>query len=224
MGGERFDILARTLAAGVDRRRVLGGLLAAALRASAPAGAPRATAAAEAGPSWLFVQAFDSAALAPDPAAAGGYILTLYGVDEASLAFAERPNRQVATVPTAAFVAAVSAERGDPMNATLVAPLADGAAALVVVELLAAAHQAAAGSVTYRVAVLAQEEGAVRAAATPLAGPVGGQAFGAGHLLVDDSCEPCGRACCPSHTFCAGVTDADGICDTLPHEVVEVVK
>ena len=43
-------------------------------------------------------------------------------------------------------------------------------------------------------------------------------------LLVDDSCEPCGRACCPSHTFCAGVTDADGICDTLPHEVVEVVK
>jgi hypothetical protein len=136
-------------------------------------------------PHWLFVEAFDSATLTPDPATPGEYKLTLSGVDAAVLAFTDRPDRQVRLVPTADYAAAVANAAEDPLNATLVAPLTGAEPALVVVELRDATHDAAARTVTHRVAVLSEDEGPVRVAATPLAAPTEEQAFGSGHLFTD---------------------------------------
>ena len=66
------------------------------------------------------------------------------------------------------------------------APLEGGERTLVVIELLAAEHDAATKTVVYRVTLLAEAECAVRAAATPLAAPPEEQRFGPGHLFVDD--------------------------------------
>src|SRR5688500_10550099 len=95
---------------------------------------------AAAGPGWLVVQAFDAATLRPDPTA-GAYTLTLADVGTAVLAFTDRPDRLVASVPTADFARTLAGAGADPPNAVLAAPLADGTAA-VVVELRSAAHDA----------------------------------------------------------------------------------
>ena len=128
---------------------------------------------------------FGSATLAPDPAVPDQYLLILSGLDEAALAVPDHPARQAATVSTAYVVGAVASEAGDPPIATLVAPLAGGEPAAAVVELLSAAHDAAADTVTYRVAVLGEDADQMRPAATPLAAPTGEQRFGLGYLGVD---------------------------------------
>jgi hypothetical protein len=147
-------------------------------------------------PLWLFVEAFDSATLTPDPVTPGEYTLTLSGVDAAVLAFTDRPARQVSLVPTADYAAAVADAAEDPLNATLVAPLTGVEPALVVVDLRDATHDAAARTVTYQVAVLSEDEGPVRAAATPLAAPTEEQAFGSGHLFTDAT--QCTSIPCPA--------------------------
>lgn len=196
MDTSRFDRIARLFTAHRLSRRAapragragLVGLLAAVLvlpvAGAGSAQARHATPTAEAGPAWLVVQAFAAATLRPD-AAPGAYTLTLADVDATVLAFTDRPHRLVASVPTADFARAVSGEQADPRNATLVAPLVDGTAAMVVVELLSAEHDATARTVTYRVAVLGAEEGTLTAAVTPLAAPEVEHAFGPGHLFVD---------------------------------------
>jgi hypothetical protein len=156
-----------------------------ALALEGPAAAHLTTPVANAQPAWLFVQGFGTATLTPDIAAPGEYVLTLTDADAAVLAFTDRPDRQVAVVPTADLIAALAAESSDPPNATLVAPLVDGEPGMVVVELWAAAYDAATGAVTYRVTVLAETEGTVQAAATPQAMPTSEQRFFAGHLFVD---------------------------------------
>ncbi len=193
----QFDIVAKLFVARRRPRRarpVAGGtqffgLLVAVLVLSAAsvssAQAQQATPTAESGLSWLMVQAFDAATLRPDSADAT-YTLTLADVDPAVLAFTDRPNRIVATVPTPDFVQAVSSQEADPLNATLVAPLADGADGLVVVELRSAEFDTASGSVTYHVTVLSVEDGKIAAVATPLAAPAATVTFGNGHLFVDD--------------------------------------
>jgi hypothetical protein len=181
----RIDRIARVMAAGTGRRQVLGGLLAAAVGAPVAAAQQATPTGSGREPGWLFVQAFDAATLAPDPATAGEYTLTLSGVDEAALAFSDHPDRLVMTIPTADYVTMVAGMADDPPNATLMAPLAAGERVAVVVELLSAEHDAAAGTVTYRVAVLAEEEGPVQVAATPLAAPTAEQVFGPGHLFID---------------------------------------
>jgi len=144
-----------------------------------------ATPAAIAPPVWLVVQAFESATLRPDPSS-GAFTLTLTGVDAAVLAFTDRPNRLVAYVPTVDFMEIVVAERDNPLNAALVSLVRDGVEAMAVVELLSAAHDAAAGTVTYGVAVLATEQGALAAGgATPPADLEAGLDLGPGHLFVD---------------------------------------
>ena len=201
MHPSRFDRLTRTLAIDTNRR-VLGGLLAAALGVpvARAAVAQSATPAAGREPMWLYVQAFASATLAPDPSASGKHALILTGLDEAVLGFTDRPDRQVMTLPTAQFVAMVADQAANPLNATLAAPLAGGEPAMVVVELVSAEHDAAAGTVIYRVAVLAEEEGEVRALATPLAAPTEEQVFGSGHVFIDG----CGPGCyqCPGGCTC----------------------
>src|SRR5215204_417622 len=165
----QFDIAAKLFVARRLPRRarpVAGGaqffglLIAVFILSAAGLGsaqAQQATPTADGGLSWLMVQAFEAATLRPDLADAT-YALTLADVDPAVLAFTDRPNRIVATVPTPDFVEAVLSQEAEPLNATLVAPLADGADGLVVVELNSAEFNAALGSVTYQVTVLGVED------------------------------------------------------------------
>ena len=147
--------------------------------------AQQATPTPEAEPSWLMIQAFDEATLRLDPST-NTSTLTLTGVDAAMLAFTDRPNRKVATVLTADFAQLVSDAQADPLNAALVAPLDSGAAVMVVVELRTVEFDATGSSVTYQVAVLAEEGGKLTAVDSPLASPNTEAAFGSGHLFVDD--------------------------------------
>jgi hypothetical protein len=200
----RIDRVARVMATGADRRRVVASLFAAAfgVPVARAAGAQEATPAGGEEGNWLFVQAFETARLAPDPVAPGGYVLTLSGLDEAVLGFTERPDRKVLTMATPGFAQHVTAVGTEPLNATLVAPLESGDPAYVVVALEAAEHDAAAGTVTYRVALLAEEEGRVQAAATPAAAPTTEQTFGPGHLFIDgckSDCTPEWTGCCCWH-------------------------
>jgi hypothetical protein len=173
----------------VLRARRIGflvALLVLVLTGSCSAQAQPATPSTDAAPVWLVVQAFDAATLSPGPTA-GEYTLTQTDVHPWALAFTDRPDRLAAHVSTAEFVKIVTDEQSDPLNATFVAPLPDGAEATVVVVLLDAAHDAATGTVTYEVSVLAAEQGDLTAeVATPFADLDMELAFGPGHLFVDD--------------------------------------
>jgi hypothetical protein len=183
----RIDDVVGMLTSRRSRRAALvAGGAGLALGALGRASAQEATPTADEGPAWLFVQRFGAATLAPDPAMPDEFILTLDGLDPAILAFTDHPDRLVATVPTAAFAEMVAAEEVDPLNATLVANPDEGdgeVSAVVVLE--GAEYDAAAGSVAYRVAVLAEAEGPL--VAEPITPSTGTQVFRVGHLFVDDT-------------------------------------
>jgi hypothetical protein len=189
MHGSRFDRLARTLARGTNRRQVISGLLAAAFGAPTGAAAqeaapatPHSTPAADDTEKWLYIQAFESATLGPDPTDPGEYTLTLTGVDEDVLGFSKRPEREVATVTTAEFASMVVRQVLNSLNATLVASLAGGGRAALI-ELQTAGRIASAGSVTYWLVV-----------------PTEKQVFGPGHLFIE-GCRP-GCCLCPDGCSC----------------------
>jgi hypothetical protein len=177
---------------GIRHSSIVGLILLAGVFLAVPGTgqARQATPMAEDDPTWLVIQDFDTATLRPDPAT-GASTLVVSGVDATVLAFTDRPNRLVALVPTPDFVQAVTEAQADPLNASLVAPLDDGTAAVVVIELRTAVHDANAGTVTYQVTVLGAEERDLTAGvATPLAVPATELTFGAGHLFVDDTQVP----------------------------------
>ena len=181
------DRLGSPLPARAGRRQVLGSLLSAGVGATATVqrtAARRATPTANEGAAWLFVQRFAAATLAPDPAAPEQYLLILTGLDPAVLAFTDHPDRLVAMIPTASFVAMVAGAAANPLNATLVTTSMAGADEVsAVVVLLGAVHDAAEGMATYGVAVLAEAEGPLPALS--LAPPDAAQDLGVGHLFVD---------------------------------------
>lgn len=166
--------------------RFLVAVLVLVLSGSGAALSQQATPVTEAAPAWLVIQAFDAATLSPRTTT-GDSTLTLTDVPAMALAFSDRPDRLVAQLSTADFVQTVVDEQADPLNATLVAPLSDGGETMVVVELLDAAHDEAADTVTYQVTVLAAEDEDLTAeAATPLAAQEAEVVFGPGQLFVDD--------------------------------------
>jgi hypothetical protein len=183
---------------------VVAGLLAA-------FGVPAATTAQEATPaiqratpgaaetSWLYVQAFASATLAQDPAAPDEPRLTIMGLDEDVLGFNDGSPREVATVTTAEFASMIAAQVTNPLPATLVASLASGMRAAVLLELQTADRIVATGTVTYVVTVLGEDDGPARTG-TPLVGPAEERVFGAGHLFVE-ACKP-GCCSCPGGCTC----------------------
>jgi hypothetical protein len=166
MNTHHFDALAKMLANRLPRRRALrhgaaalvagAGFTAVARRASAQ-GTPSAPA-DEAGGSDLFVQAFQSGALTPDPDASGAYTLSLEGSLGQTVYFSDRPARRVGLVPTTVLLDQLGFTPADPPNAALVAQTAEGEDILVV-ELMNPRVDEAAGTLAYDVRLLADYVG-----------------------------------------------------------------
>ena len=160
MNGSRFDVLTRNFASVSNPR---GGM-----RAGSPGlttagfSSARAQGATPVGTnegSLLFVQ--NAGATTLEPAGDGTYTLTMNDVLPQTLYFSDRPARIAGTIPTEGFVTGWEEAFADsPPNASLIAHSGENAEDedAVVVELLDSTYDAAAGSLTYTVRILAEDE------------------------------------------------------------------
>lgn len=166
MHPSQFDSISRFFAERRSRRHALAlagsGLAALGMRRGA--GAHDATPLAEASRvadaedrvPFMFVQTFGAGSLVPLVDVDGGLVLTADHLAGQTVFFSDRPERIVGMVSTEAFLGAGNPNDGmgftpvDPPNAALV--LDDGA--VLVIELIDPAYDAAAGVVTYQVQVL----------------------------------------------------------------------
>ena len=106
--------------------------------------------------SWLYSTTSDRGTL--KETGDGGYKLTLFGVDEHTIAFADRPDRDVEVIATGEFVAQWEKMfAGDSPNAVLVEHDARGATDSLVVVLRDPVYDAKADTLTYAVTVTADE-------------------------------------------------------------------
>jgi hypothetical protein len=200
MQAKTFDALARMLANRLPRRRALHQGAAALVAASGLVTAQRHVA-AQASPtadedeetgSDLFVQAFRSGTLTPDPDVFGVYTLSLEGSVGQTVYFSDRPARRAGLVPTDVLLDQLGFTPADPPNAALVAQTAEGEDILVV-ELMNPRFDAAAGTLAYDVRLLADYAG------TGLADLAARQdddqfasSFTTAHLFIDG----CGKGQC----------------------------
>jgi hypothetical protein len=196
MDATRIDAIARLFAARRSRRAALAGggagLAAAALAATGRRAAaqvatpPPAGGAADPGKT-LFVQSFESGAIAPKAGVEGTYTLTLdHGLGQ-TLYFTDRPERVVGASPTAQFLKGLGFPPDNPPNAALVVEASPGNEDIAVVELTNARYDAAAKTATYDAKVLEDWERTLSLgfaeAPTDLARLA--PAFGAAHLFID---------------------------------------
>jgi len=166
MKAHHFDALAKMLADRLSRRRALrhgvaalvAGAGIATAKGQVEAQATPSAAADEASGSDLFVQAFQSGTLSPDPDASGLFILSLEGSLGQTVYFSDRPARRVGLVPTNMLLDQLGFTPADPPNAALVAQTAEGEDILVV-ELMNPRFDAAAGTLAYDVRLLADYAG-----------------------------------------------------------------
>lgn len=170
-------------------------LLLAAAVALPAAAAEEAAAAAEAErPVFLFVQSARSGTLAPVADQQGRYTLTLHGVSPKTVYFSDRPLRIAGQAEIEAFLAGLGFDDDNPPNAALEILGAGDEGDVAVVELRDPRYDAAAGTLTYDVTLLADAATgapaffAERADATPPA------EFGEAALFIDDC--PDGQAFC----------------------------
>ena len=133
----------------------------------------------------LFVQTFESGTFQPKAGEEGIFELTLTGGGDQTLYFANRPARDVGTIPTDELMAQLGFDAENAPNAAVVAQTADGEEVLVV-ELLNPRLDAAADTLTYDVQPLLEYQGEVLAT---LAGRQDDQAlpdaFGPVSLFID---------------------------------------
>jgi len=106
--------------------------------------------------SWLFSTSSNGGTL--EPTGDGGYLLTLTGVDEYTIAFADRPARDVDVVATGEFVASWDKNfAGDPPNAVLIEHDPQGAADSLVLVLADPVYNAKAATLIYTATVTTDE-------------------------------------------------------------------
>jgi len=106
--------------------------------------------------SWLFSTTSDGGTL--KATGDGKYLLTLTGVDKHTIAFADRPERDVDVVATGDFVASwVKNFAGDPPNAVLIEHDPQGPADSLVLVLSHPVYDAKAATLTYAAKVTADE-------------------------------------------------------------------
>jgi hypothetical protein len=200
MNPNRFDALARMLAARLPRRRaLLHGVAALTAGASfvtverrADAQATPSAAEDEAVGSDLFVQAFRAGTLTPDPDASGVYTLSLEGSMGQTVYFSDRPARRVGLVSTTILLEELGFTPADPPNAALVAQTAEGEDILVV-ELMNPRFDEAAGTLAYDVRLLADYAGGGLAdLAARQDDDQFASAFTTAHLFIDG----CGKGQC----------------------------
>lgn len=166
-------------------------LLSSVVAAAAQGATPAATPVGDDAIPVLFVQTGMSSTLTPldAPASEATHELTVTGGTDRSIYFADRPNREVGTLPTTAMVDAFNAEPDNPPNAALVAQTADGGEEIIVVVLLGGELDAATGDVTYQVALLADFTGVdVELESQPVTDITEAREYGSSHLFIDDWC------------------------------------
>ncbi len=138
---------------------------------------------------FLFVQSFQSGAIAPKDDEDGAYTVTFeHGLGQ-TLFFSNRPERIVGAMPTVQFLESLGFSPDNPPNAAVVIGAEDGGVDIAVVELTNPSYDVSTFTATYDVRVLKnyssvdmpfQETSAdLDSISTP---------FGAAHLFIDD-CE-----------------------------------
>jgi hypothetical protein len=137
---------------------------------------------------FLFVQSFDGGSLMPKPGEEGTFVLSLNGEHGHTIAFSDRPERIVASVPTQSFLDGLGFTPDNPPNAALVIEPAPGETDIIVLELLNPQYDEATQTLTYEVRILeafAAESGLSFQEEPRLPDPAG-EAFGPAELFIDD--------------------------------------
>jgi len=202
MDSQVFDSIARRFAARrLTRRQALqagtglaAGTLAVGLTASSYAqDATPVTGTPAAGGdddklSYLFVQSFSSGSLAPKSGEVGTYVLSLQGAHGRTIAFSDRPERLVASVPMDRFLESLGFTPDNPPNAALAVEPSEGETNIIVVELTNPQYDSATQSLTYDAKVLDsyQSEHGLTFQETPTVPDATGTEFGEANLFIDD--------------------------------------
>ncbi len=159
--------------------------------ASSQAATPEATPSSGSGTlvEFLFVQAAESGTFRPTDEP-GIFELELRHAGGTTLAFSDRPAREVHTLATTAFLDTIGFTP-DPPNAVLATGPDDGDVALVLV-LLGGSYDTGTGTLTYRVSILAEiDDRTVLDDTLPEGATVTPPAeFGASSLFIDSDWDP----------------------------------
>lgn len=188
---------------------------AAAQDATAPAssGTPGTTAGLAANNATLFVQTATAGTFQPNPQAAaetpgaaagtpvaagrGAYLLTLQGHSGATIAFSDRPQRNVGQVKTSQFFTSMDFTPANPPNAALVANTPQQAGDILLLELVNPAYDDSTHTLTYEADLLQHYPNDQGTALAPLAAQQQDQtiarAFTSPSLFIDD---------CADATYC----------------------
>jgi hypothetical protein len=204
---QRFDHIARLIAARRSRRAALGGgfgLAAAAItplagrvaaQEATPSAEPDVMTSTDPHPSadalakteFLFVQPFASGTWVPKTGEDGTYTLSLSGAPAATVYFSDRPERVFGLAPTERFLDDLGFTAENPPNAALVAVGDGGVEDVAVVELLNPTYDQAASTLTYDAKLLADYGGdGLRHAAQVQVDFAFSEQFAEGSLFIDD--------------------------------------
>lgn len=137
---------------------------------------------------FLFVQTFEGGSLAPREGEEGTFVLTLQGGHGHTIAFSDRPNRIVVSVPTQNFLDGLGFSPDNPPNAALVISPAPGETDIIVVELLNPQYDEDTQALTYDVIVLDSFESdqGMDFVEEPRPPHADGEEFGHAQLFIDD--------------------------------------
>jgi hypothetical protein len=137
---------------------------------------------------FLFLQSFDNGSLTPKSDEDGVYELDLHGEHGRTIAFSDRPERIVASVPTSGFLEGLGFTPTNAPNAALVFEPSPGVTDVIVVELLNPRYDPEGKTLSYDVRILDefvgdQAMGFREVARHP---DPAGEEFGVSHLFIDD--------------------------------------
>jgi hypothetical protein len=200
MDPSRFDAVSKLLAKRrVSRRRALAkgaaGVAAGVLagRGVADASAQNATPNAstdqsERHTSTLFVQSFQSGTITPKSGEDGTFTLTLSQGVGRTIYFTDRPERNVGTVSTPAFLKGLCFSPVDPPNAALVLETSSHDEVIAVLELYNPIYDAVTNTATYDVQPLEQWEHTLTIGIAERPNDLADiqPTFGAANLFIDD--------------------------------------
>jgi hypothetical protein len=186
-----FDRMTQLFASRRTRRDALraAGAGLGGLTLAAPAAAQDATPVANPEKTvFLFLQSFDSGALTPKPGEEGVYVLDLQGEHGRTIAFSDRPERIVASVPTGGFLEGLGFTPSNPPNAALVFESEPGVTDVIVIELFDPRYDASGKMLTYDIRILDEFVGDQAMGfkeVTRHPNPEG-EEFAMAHLFIDD--------------------------------------
>lgn len=191
MNPQSFDRMTQLFAHRRSRRSALRGAAIGlgGFALAAPAGAQESSPAVNPEKTiFLFLQSFDGGSLTPKAGEDGVYVLDLLGEHGRTIAFSDRPERIVASVPTSGFLEGLGFTPTNAPNAALVFEPSPGATDIIVLELLNPRHDPAGKTLSYDVRILDecagdQAMGFKEIARLP---DPAGEEFGAASLFIDD--------------------------------------